>query len=377
MQKLTFLFAFLLFLSSCSEEMTIQDSTSNNTIENVTPSTTIHPSITSSSWWNGLPEFTRALHTVELTSEKESITFKELQNIKREKIEAVRNLTGNVRGPKVSPGYPTPNPEGDVTLTSQADVDAFGAFKFKEITGFLNIDDTDSPDPICDLSPLSKLKEVGSYLIISASCVTNLDGLSKIKSVGKLGPFGYIAVRCENVTDINGISGIKTITGSINIINNINLTSLGSAFSNITAVESGKTTATLTSFYVLNMSGNIALTDLGGLGNLTKVERNFLFSGNDALTDLDGFTALNFIGNFISIADNASLQNVNKLSVITNITNGLLVQDNPSLTDCCGLYNLLCSNPPLCDIPGAAAGYIILNNGAGCTAIDIITNGPC
>lgn len=377
MKKLTYLFAILLFLTSCSEEMTIQDTTSSNSIEKVTPSTSIHPTITSSNWWKSLPEFTKVLHAVELASENDPVTFSELQNIKKEKIQALRNLRSNVRGPKVSPGYPTPNPEGDVTLTSQAEVNAFGAFKYKEITGFLNIDDTGSLDPICDLSPLSKLKEVGSYLIISASCVTDLDGLNKIKSVGKLGPFGYVAVRCQNVTDINALSKIKTITGSINIISNLNLTSLGSAFNKITTIESGKTSATINSLYVLNMFNNPVLTNLGGLGNLTTIERNFLFRENNALTDLDGFTALNSIGNFIAIEDNVSLQNVNKLSVITNITSGLLVQDNPSLTNCCGLYNLICSNPPACDIPGAAAGYFILNNGAGCTDIDIIANGPC
>jgi hypothetical protein len=285
-------------------------------------------------------------------------------------------MHNSVRKPKVSPGYPTPNPEGNVVLNSQADVDAFGAQKYKEITGHLEIDDTGNPDPICDLSPLKRVRKVGSYLIISASCVTDLDGLKKINSVGMLGPFGYIAVRCENVTDINGIDGINTITGSINLINNLNLASIGTAFSNITSIESGKTTATINSLYVLNMNSNPVLTDVGGLGNLATIERNFLFTGNNALTSLDGFTSLSSIGNYISISENASLQNVNKLALISSLSLGFIITDNPSLTNCCGLYSLVCSNPPVCDIPGAPA-YILMNNGAGCTALDIIADGPC
>ncbi len=377
MKKFTPFIVFLtLLMTACNHEDQFQDHQAITSVAETMPQPSIHPSLAESTWWKNLPSFTREMHTIELASEKNPITLAEFKVIEQQKIRVVKEMHNSVRKPKVSPGYPTPNPEGNVVLNSQADVDAFGAQKYKEITGHLEIDDTGSSDPICDLSPLKRIRTVGSYLIISASCVTDLDGLKKINSVGILGPFGYIAVRCENVTDITGISGINTITGSINIINNFNLTSIGSAFNNITTIESGKTTATINSLYVLNMFGNTILTDLGGLGNLTTIERNFLFRENDALTNLDGFTALNSIGNFIAIEDNASLQNVNKLSVISSISSVLLVDSNPSLTQCCGLYNLVCSNPPLCTIPGALFVQIT-NNGAGCTEADILFNGPC
>jgi hypothetical protein len=378
MQKLSFIIVLTaLFFTSCTQEDRLLDRQENITVEAALPQSSVHPSMTESSWWQHLPSFTKEMHTLELSAEENPITYEGFKKIQREKIDAVRALYKTTRKPKVSPGYPTPNPEGNVVLNSQADVDAFGAQKYKEITGHLEIDDTGNPDPICDLSPLKRVRKVGSYLIISASCVTDLDGLKKINSVGMLGPFGYIAVRCENVTDIDALKNINTITGSINIITNLNLISIGKAFNKITSIESGKTAASITSSYVLNINGNTVLADLGGLENLATIERNLLFNENDAITDLDGFTALNSIGNLISIENNDNLQNVNKLSVITFLSTGLIVQDNPALTECCGLYSLVCSNPPVCDVPGVGVAYIILNNGSGCTDVDIISNGPC
>ena len=376
MRKFTLFIALIALLTSCSkEDKVLETYVPDNPLKEGYESS-IHPSILNSTWWQEKSTLSKELHSIELSDPDQLKTYsdiREMQNLKRS---LVRDLQNNTRGPKVSPGYPSPNPEGNVTLTTQADVDAFGAMGYKTITGFLEINDTIPTSPICDLSPLSKIKEVGSYLLISASCVTDLDGLSKIKSVGELGPFGYIAVRCNNVTDINALRNIKTITGSINLIDNFNLTSLGMAFKNITSIESGKTAATINSLYVLNMFGNTTLNDLGGLGNLVTIERNFLFRENDALTDLDGFTSLNSIGNLIAIENNAALQNVNKLSVVPSLTTGLIVQDNLALTDCCGLYHLVCSNPPACTTSGAPV-YIIFNNGAGCTDLDIISNGPC
>ena len=113
------------------------------------------------------------------------------------------------------------------------------------------------------------------------------------------------------------------------------------------------------------------------MGNLTKLEGSLLINNNGALTNLDGLTDLTEIGFNLILENNNSLANVDKLSVFSNIGNGLLVGNNPSLTSCCGLYNLLCSNPPVCDTPGAPAGAFIFSNGAGCTDVDIIANGPC
>lgn len=378
MQKLTPLLVLLIIaFISCNQEERLLDHQVNSTIDEVTSESSIHNSILKSSWWQEMPSFTKELHTIELSTSPHLVTYEEIEEMRAAKVRLMRASISNSRAKCISPGYPTPNPEGNVTLTTQADVDAFGAIGCNEISGFLSINDTIPGSPICDLSPLMKLKKVGSYLIISASCVTDLHGFHKLKSVGELGPFGFIAIRGENVTNIDALKKIKTITGSINFTSNLNLVSIGKAFKKITTIESGKTTAPIASGYVISLYNNPVLSDVGKLKKLTTIEGSFLFRDNDALTDLDGFRDLTSIGRFIAIEDNDVLQNVNKLSIISSISSGIIVQNNPSLTDCCGLYSLVCSNPPLCDIPGAAEGYVILNNGAGCTDIDIITNGPC
>jgi len=237
--------------------------------------------------------------------------------------------------------------------------------------------DTLGPDPICDLNPLKGLKEIGSSLTINSDCLTNLNGLDKLKSIGELGPFGFIGINGDNITDIEALSKLKTITGSINLINCDALTTVTSAFSKITSIESGKTSAPLTSIYVLNINDNDVLTDLSGFSNLDYIEGGFRIIANGSLQDLDDFSDLNDIGDDIFILENTSLQNVNELSNITTISDDLFVFDNPSLTECCGLYSLLCNDAPSCSVGGVGDIVAIFNNGAGCTETDIIANGSC
>ena len=66
----------------------------------------------------------------------------------------------------------------DITLSSQADVDAFNC---TTIDGYLVINGAD----ITDLNPISSLTSVGGYLFIANnSSLANLDGLSSLNSVG-------------------------------------------------------------------------------------------------------------------------------------------------------------------------------------------------
>lgn len=212
---------------------------------------------------------------------------------------------------------------------------------------------------------------------VQSDCLTSLRGLEKIKSVGELGPFGFVAVGGANLTDINALEKIKVITGSINVLGTQSLTSTGNAFSRITTIESGKSSNLLTSVFVLNLNLNTALTDISGFSNLTYIEGGPRISANDALLNLDGLSGLNAVGTDIFILNNASLQNVDELANLTSISGNLFVADNPQLSSCCGLYGLLCTNPPTCTTSGVGGVSAIFNNGAGCTDLDIIAGGPC
>jgi len=274
-------------------------------------------------------------------------------------------------------GFPLANPEGDVTLNSQADVDAFGALKCKSIVGALVVVDTLGPDPIVDLTPLNKLKAIGSSLTINADGLTNLSGLNKLKTIGLLGPFGFIGVSGTGFTDISALSNLKTITGSINVINCDALVSLTSAFSKLKVIAPGQTPEGVISIFTLNISNNDVLTDMSGFSGLTTMDALRILT-NGALTDLDDLSGLNTIVEDIFIIENTALQNVNELDNITSLGDDLYVFDNPVLSTCCGFYGLLCADAPACTANNVAGDVIIFNNGAGCDdELEITAGSSC
>lgn len=366
---------FLLFLISCQQDVSsiVEPIRKDNITQfQMTEALgTIDQSILNSSWWKGQSPNSQKLIGLELKTEGEPLLMKELES----RILRAQRLS-NTRG-GACPSFPAGSLNGNVTLNSQADVDAFGALNCKEIIGALVIEDTLGPSPICNLAPLSKIKEIGSSLTVNSNCLTSLAGLDKIKSIGELGPFGFVGIAGTSLVDIEALSDVKTVTGSINIINCDQLTSVTTAFSKITAIESGKITAPLTSVFVLNINDNALLTDLSAFSNLSRLEGGLRITANGALANLDDFAALNDIGDDIFIIENTALQNVNQLSSITSLGDDLIVFDNPALAQCCGLYNMLCGNPPLCTASGVADLVAIFNNGAGCTDLDIIAGGPC
>ena len=50
---------------------------------------------------------------------------------------------------------------------------------------------------------------------------------------------------------------------------------------------------------------------------------------------------------------------------------------NASLTSCCGIYQLLCADPPTCSADNVGGSIVMFDNGAGCTPAEIIAGGPC
>ena len=382
MQK-SFILLILLSLSivSCIKEHSFNEATTNNAGTSIQPleEKSLHPSIVNSSWWKNMSSLHQAIYELELSGSHNVLSYTDLHEIRQLK---ARNLqistyTNSRKSKCVSPGFPAPNPEGDVVLTTQAEVDAFGATGCDEISGLLEINDTVSADPITDLSPLSKVKHIGSSMTIISTSLTNLSGLDNLKTIGELGPFGFVGIIGDQLSDIDALASLKTITGSINVISCPNLTTINKAFQKITSIESGKTTAPLMSVFVLNINNNASLADISGFSDITHLEGDLLVRHNGAIANLDDLSSLNSIGRRIIIENNSALQQVDQLSAITSLSNSLIVTDNPSLTSCCGLFNLLCADPPACSISGAGGGYFISNNGIGCTDVDIITGGPC
>src|SRR5690606_16612386 len=103
-------------------------------------------------------------------------------------------------------------PPGDVSLTSQTEVDAFATNypNCTEVSGNLTIQGAN----ITDLTPLSNLTSVGGFLrIYSNSNLTNLDGLSNLTSVE-----GFLQILYNSsLTNLDGLSNLTSVEGFLRI----------------------------------------------------------------------------------------------------------------------------------------------------------------
>jgi len=242
---------------------------------------------------------------------------------------------------------PSPCPPGDVTLTTQAEVDAFVAQypNCTEINGDLTI--TTSGNTINNLSSLGSLTTIlGDFNLLHASTSANLSALQNITTVGGI---LYIGGGWRiDVTNLNFLSGLTSV-GSIHINSGTN--SSNTTLTNIEGLSN--ISGSLTGGIVINSCTN--LSSLNGLQNITSLGSNLSLVGNPALvnlTGLNGLTSLNnnssgTLGN-IFMNNNSSLTSLDGLQNLTNLTKdnlantktGFAIYNCNSLTDISALGNI-------------------------------------
>jgi hypothetical protein len=318
---------------------------------------------------------------------------------------------------------------GDMSLTSQAQVDAFPAtYGCAEITGTLTISGSD----ITHLDSLYFLTKVDGDLWISTNPnLTSLKGLSSLTyvGVGGGGPYpGFHITYNSSLNSVDGLSKLTSIKGAMEISNNSNLTNLDSLSSltsigsfapsyqcltivNNPALISLKGLRSISSLPgTLGIENNSSLLNLDGLESLTRISgyrSNLVVRGNASLANIDGLSSLSLVEyGWVYISNNPALANLNGLSSLKQInggpTAGLEIKNNTSLADvdglsslarisgsqnyltvtgnvelvrCCGLYKVLSGSSLYCSY--GCAGVTISGNGAGCTREDILAGGPC
>ncbi|MBY5958992.1 T9SS type A sorting domain-containing protein [Membranicola marinus] len=262
-------------------------------------------------------------------------------------------------------------PTGDVTLLSQAEVNAF-ATNYPSCTtlpGHLGI----SGNNIMDLSPLENLETIGGYLLIyNNSSLKNVDGLSSLSSIG-----GDLNIYNNgSLANVDGLSSLTSIDGGLNIYNNgslanvdglSSLTSIGvvleirdnSSLMNVDGLSAlNSIGASLYIFYnssLTNVDGlssllsigrklyivsNVSLTNVGGLSSLSSIGGDLALYNNGALANLDGLSSLSSVGGNLDIRDNSSLTNVDGLSSLSSVGGWLWIQNNAILPSLEGLENI-------------------------------------
>ncbi len=219
-----------------------------------------------------------------------------------------------------------------VNLSTQAEVNAFGATNPTTVVGNLIIEES-IPGNITDLTPLSTLTSVGGTLNIRFNtALTSLAGLNALTSVG-------------------GILQISSNTGLISLAGLDNLTSLGGD---------------------LSIHSNSVLTSLAGLDPLISVSGNLIITDNYGLTSLSGLDALTSVGGYLYIRFNFDLLSLTGLDALTSVGGFLYIFGNSDLAEFCPLFTLLTSV-----VGGLAGTYTVSGNAVNPTKQQIIDGGAC
>jgi hypothetical protein len=269
----------------------------------------------------------------------------------------------------------------DITLASQAEVDAFPGRGCSTVIGNFTINGAD----ITYLDSLSTLTSVdGRVLITGNTALTSLHGLENLTSVGVWSVSTESLIISDNpvLAGLEGLGAITEIPGTLRLQNNDALTDLR-GLEAVTQVGPGRNVW-------LDISGNDALQSMAGLTALQLVTSDYMttvqIANNPSLDGIDGLSALTEVeGGFSALVDiyqNSSLQHVDSLSSLLRIdaaNPALRIRNNPALTRGCGIYPLLAGNGvDACVEPEIECGEITLtNNGPGFTRENIIAGGQC
>ena len=108
---------------------------------------------------------------------------------------------------------------GDVTLSNQAEVDAFGQGAYTKIYGNLVITGT-----VESVEPLVALRHVtGNFAIVLTNLLKDLKGLQCLKTVG-----GFLGISSNTaLTDISQLVSLEKVTDSLTVAGNLILVTFG------------------------------------------------------------------------------------------------------------------------------------------------------
>lgn len=239
---------------------------------------------------------------------------------------------------------------GDVTLTTQEEINTFAKNNYKKITGSLQIGQNIYSNSITNLNSLATLETIGGSLnITNNNSLLNLAGLNNLVSTNKL-----VIYSNKNLADIDGLSKL-TSTNSIFINDNdklLNIDSLSKItiltnflsinnnelLKNIDGLKNIISVGTLESDGI-RIQGNSSLINIGLL-SLNNIKGGLYVDGNSSLTSFKGLDKLTKIENSLLIIGNANLIHFDELANVNLISGKIIINNNPKLNSLNGFLNL-------------------------------------
>jgi hypothetical protein len=221
----------------------------------------------------------------------------------------------------------------NVVLSSQDEVDAFGAQNYLIVNGDVFIGKKEGSD-ITNLRALNVLNQIRGNLTIGKRLypnprLKNLDGLENLAWVMNsfFPPFELRIGYNESLENIDGLKGLGYFDGDLTIENNISLKNIN-GLARITEVED------------ITIRANDNLVSLDGLENLKKFKGGIRITDNELLVDINGLKNLPKILDFIDIYRNENLSDLSALSNVTHLRYSLALLECPKITSLEHLENL-------------------------------------
>lgn len=214
---------------------------------------------------------------------------------------------------------------GNIDLSTQAEVNAFGAIGYTKIDGNLRFI---SSSDITDLSSLTSIDSIIGELVISHNNnLTTLEGLDNIMYVSNR----VNIQKNSSLTDVTGLSGLAYVENSLSIDDNFSLDTIA-GFTNLNSLKrlliidnpnlltiSGFTSLTMIEEF-MTIKSNESLLSIPGFSDLTTVTDDLRISNNISLSDsLSGFSSLTTVGGFFEIKSNYALPSLSGLSNLTYV----------------------------------------------------------
>ncbi len=243
-------------------------------------------------------------------------------------------------------------------------------YNLKSVSGSFYINNSQ----LSDLNGLSGLKSVGEYLFISDNTqLQDVTGLNQLDSVGK----SFMIQNNNQLESLDGISGIKTVEENLFITDNNNLKLCCDAYpllasgvvkGNISINNNGSdcTKQSILNYCPLEYcSGNLLIdkqeqidafsctsfkgsititgediTNLHGLSSLDSISGS-LSIYSTKLSDLEGLDELSYIKGNLGIDNNDQLLYLHGLQQLQKIDGGLYINNNDVLKNMTGLISLM------------------------------------
>jgi beta-lactamase regulating signal transducer with metallopeptidase domain len=253
--------------------------------------------------------------------------------------------------------------EGDISVASQADVDALAGIGF--IGGSLTVASSED----LNLAPLGDLREIsGTLNLWENPNLTRIDGFGCLQTVGGDLVFGDRLFGSDNdsLEQIAGFEGLTAIGGSIIVNRSTALTGLGGFGSladiggdlliiqNPTLESVGEFAGLARVGGMVDITNNATLTSVGGFNALTTVGEDLQLGSNVALTQISGFDRLETVGSFFAIVFNTALTSIEGFSNLEAVPEGFGIENGDPALTVDGFYELEWGSAGFWSVPATA-----------------------